>query len=171
MNEVENASEAHKANEDTLHLAEKLGEFIKYWGFKKVHGQIWCLVYLSEKPVESSYLLNSLNISKALLCLSTKDLESYNVIHKVPGSNKKSIYYKANTELIEVILEVLKQREHKLLEQVQVALKSKTIQDSEHVSPKRLGELHEMTDLAQTSLKKITELKDIDMSLWKMLMQ
>ncbi len=158
-----------KASKKVLILAEKLGEFIKYWGFKSIHGRIWCLIYLSEKPVETDYLLKSLDISKALLCISTKELEAYNVIYKVPGSNKKSICYKANTDLVSVIRKVLEEREKKHLDRIQECLKSPHLKSSKHVNEQRLSDLNEMTALASTSLDKIIELKELDMSIWKML--
>ena len=41
-------------------LAEFVGEFIQYWGFKRIHGKIWAHLFLSEVPLDATTLVSSL---------------------------------------------------------------------------------------------------------------
>lgn len=61
-------------------LAEQVGSFIQYWGFKKIHGQIWTHVWLAKNPIDATTLVLRLEVSKALISLAIKDLVHYDVI-------------------------------------------------------------------------------------------
>ena len=32
-------------------LAEGFGQFIRYWGFRQIHGEVWSVVYLAPAPL------------------------------------------------------------------------------------------------------------------------
>ena len=34
-----------------LDVCDAIGDFIEYWGFKRIHGRVWALVALSSKPL------------------------------------------------------------------------------------------------------------------------
>ena len=81
-----------KSNEKLLRLAESIGHFVEYWGFKQVHGKIWTLIFLSTEPVDANYIMTHLKISKALTSMSIKDLIHHKVIFELdkerPGTQK-----------------------------------------------------------------------------------
>ncbi len=93
------------------YLADLVGEFIEYWGFKKIHGKIWLHLYLSQEPIDAKTLISKLDVSKALISISLKDLLDYNVIFESGTSSEGTRLYKANPDLHTVIAHVLRQRE------------------------------------------------------------
>ncbi len=101
-------------------VAKKIGEFIDYWGFKKIHGRIWTLMFLAEEPVDANYLIKSLGVSKALISMSLKELIRYKVVF--PIKEKRSTqHYIANPDVIEAVTEVLINREAKMLLDIRTA--------------------------------------------------
>lgn len=102
---------------ELMALAKEVGNFIQYWGFKKIHGQIWTLVFLSERPLNSTIITKKLNVSKALISLAIKDLLQYKVIEIVEKKNKE-IYFRSNPDIFSVIRHVLETRESKMLEKI-----------------------------------------------------
>ena len=108
-----------KSNPDTelFNLAKEIGNFIQYWGFKKIHGQIWTLVFLSEKPLNSTYITKKLSVSKALVSLAIKDLLKYEVIEVVERKTKE-LDFRSNPDILKVIVNVLKNRESVMLEKI-----------------------------------------------------
>ncbi len=99
---------------DLCELSEKIGEFIRYWGFKKIHGKIWCLLFLSEEPLDASQLIERTGVSKALMSQSLHELLEYKVI-VIIDENKKKKRYVTNRNILSVITSVLRQREQVLL--------------------------------------------------------
>lgn len=99
-------------------LTEQIGTFIQYWGFKKIHGEIWTHIYLAKEPLDATSLVKRLKVSKALVSLAIKDLLEYNVIKVVGQGERRKILYISNSDTNEVICSVLRMRERKMLSQI-----------------------------------------------------
>ncbi|MCS6838486.1 MAG: hypothetical protein NZ480_06520 [Bdellovibrionaceae bacterium] len=100
---------------ELIQLANSVGQFIQYWGFKELHGQIWCLVYLSEQPLSGQDLAHALGMSKASISLAIQELVFYEVIFPVRRGRGNTLYYQSNPHIYEVICHILKNRELKLI--------------------------------------------------------
>src|SRR6185312_12078365 len=96
-------------------LANEVGDFICYWGFKRIHGRLWTHIYLAKTPLDAGRLMQRLKVSKALISLSLNDLLKYEVIHEAEKSPRGTQTYVANPDVLDVILNVLRRRERKML--------------------------------------------------------
>lgn len=101
-----------------IKLADLVGQFIQYWGFKKIHGEIWTLIWLSPEPIDATQLVKRLNVSKALVSLALKDLVEYDVVRVVGTGDRRKILLEANRDVQSVITSVLKNREAQLVRSV-----------------------------------------------------
>ena len=142
---------------ELIELTDQIGLFIEYWGFKKIHGQIWSHIFLSPTPLDATTLVKRLDVSKALVSLAIKDLVQYDVIQVVGQGEKRTILFQSNPNLIGVITSVLRMRERKMLSQIMSSWKNLTKaneQDAEQttVNPEALEELGEMIDTAEQML-------------------
>lgn len=99
-------------------FASQVGSFMEYWGFKKVHGQIWCHMYLSSEPLDASELMKRLDISKALVSISLKELLDFEVIEEAGKSPRGTRLYKAREDLRATILDTLRRRERKMMSRI-----------------------------------------------------
>lgn len=152
-------------------LAMEIGKFIRYWGFKKIHGRIWTHLYLSDKPLDAGTLMSRLKVSKALMSLSLNDLLKYRVILDAGKSARGTHTYVANPQVLEVILNVLHRREKKMLAHIEMAhrmLKSTTSPSKTQadINEGRLENLGAMIHEAQNTLNSILELGNLDMRTW-----
>lgn len=138
-------------------LAERVGEFIQYWGFKRIHGKIWAHLFLSEVPLDATTLVKRLRVSKALVSFSIHDLLEYNVIREVARGRGRTVLFEANPDLTGIILNVLRLRERKMMTQVMAAAEHLGKATPEKmaemkVSPRKLSDMREMVDSAQSVL-------------------
>lgn len=136
-------------------LATKVGQFIQYWGFKKVHGQIWTYIYLAQEPVDATTLVRELGVSKALVSLAVKDLMSYDVIRVAGKGGRRKILLEANPDPFAVITNILSTREAVLVKEAREACQSLRVlapTDRTVVNEDRLRDIEEMIQLAETSL-------------------
>ncbi len=131
------------------HFAHLVGEFIQYWGFKRIHGKIWTHIFLSQNPIGAKELMQRLDISKALVSLTLKDLLEYQVIFEQESSSYGTKNYRANPDLRTVIQQVLRSREKILMGKIKSAA----------------SHLHELSDqdlkdynVTQKSIKDISRL-------------
>ena len=152
-------------------LSEMIGDFIRYWGFKQIHGRIWCLIYLSADPLDAGELMKCLGVSKALMSLSIKDLLEYEVIQEGEKTDRGTQTYIANPDVIGVITNVLRTRERKMLAQIKTSqnlvsdLPQSDIEAS-NINPDRLKQLGVMIEEAQDTLDGLLGLATLDLKEW-----
>lgn len=152
---------ANRAPQELRELALQIGQFIQYWGFKKVHGQIWSYIFLAKEPVDATTLVQRLNVSKALVSLAIKDLLKYDVIRVAGKGQRRKILFESNPDLMTVICSVLKQRELKMLENIKESFLKVEALDcsvaSVDIDRAKLVELGEMIHSASETLNVLIE--------------
>ncbi len=134
-------------------LSNAVGDFIRYWGFRRIHGQLWTQIYLSKEPLSGAELMRNLAVSKALVSPALAELENYNLIQaiEVDGRTKR---YKAHPDVFKVIRDILKNRERKLILEAQKNFEAlnKTVQSASEASQlidvERLQKTGEMISMA-----------------------
>lgn len=142
------------------YLSELVGEFMEYWGFKKIHGRIWTFVYLSERPIDAGALIKNLGVSKALISLAMKELLDYNVLIESGMSPEGTRLYTANPDLQKVITNVLRQRERVMMGKVVAAfnhVKKLPKEDlaTHHISANKLKDLEKFLKNGEKGLEAI----------------
>jgi DNA-binding transcriptional regulator GbsR (MarR family) len=152
-------------------LADEIGDFICYWGFKKIHGRLWTHIYLANQPLDAGLLMRRLKVSKALISLSLNDLLKYEVIHENGKSPRGTQTYVANPNVLDVILNVLRRRERKMLTKAETSHKMllSLNQDKLHranLHRPRVESIGRMIHQAQNSLASLLELVNLDLTPW-----
>lgn len=147
-------------------IADLVGDFIRYWGFRKIHGEIWTIVYLSQNPVSGADLVEILDVSKALVSPALKELEDEGLIFLTESENSKTKRYRAVDDVFQVIRSVLNRREKPLLERIIDAQERLGIEISnpgsacaKTINPERYQNLKRMTEVAQMSLSMIADVE------------
>jgi DNA-binding transcriptional regulator GbsR (MarR family) len=154
-------------------LADSVGEFIKYWGFKEIHGKLWVQIYLSDYPVTAKELTSRLGVTKGLVSTALAELIAYNVVEKVPTGDSRSPGYQSNTDLVDVINNILRNRELKLTTRIQENIGSlaQAMHGGDQVALEKLNKMREMTGFAVDSLRKLLDNKTISMERFKFIMK
>lgn len=148
-------------------LSEQIGEFIHYWGFKRVHGRIWTHLFLSDKPLDSADLVRQMKISKALVSISVRELLEFEVITEAGKSDRNTQLYSVNPDILQVILNVLRGREKRLLNRVTAAheaLDKVSAQDKveNQISQERLVQLKKLVLDASEALDGLISLRSVN---------
>lgn len=152
-------------------LANEIGDIICYWGFKKIHGRLWTHIYLSEEPLDAGQLMQRLRVSKALISLSINDLLRQEVIVEAAKSARGTQTYIANPNVLDVIQNVLRRRERKMLARTEASFKllsgiNPADLEGARIHPTRISSLSNMIEQAQTALNGLLDLKAVDFQAW-----
>lgn len=146
-------------NKDLAKLADSVGDFIRYWGFRRIHGQIWTLLFLKNQAISPTEIAKSLGVSKSLISSAINELEEHGLImpfnNDVSG-NRKTKFFKAESDVIKIIQNILKTRELKLITDVKKNIDN-VKKTGSPIDPERLERLELWTTIAQTSVAGITE--------------
>jgi DNA-binding transcriptional regulator GbsR (MarR family) len=153
-------------------LASLIGDFIQYWGFKKIHGRIWTHIYLSEHPLDAAEIMKRTKISKALASMSLRDLMNYEVIQECGKSERGTTLYRANPDLINVILSVLRRREKKMLATISTAHSMvsqlpRREKEESSLDEAKIQQMGELIQTAENSLEAILQLREINFGSWE----
>lgn len=153
-------------------LASEVGDFICYWGFKKIHGRLWTHIYLSSEPLDAGQLMQRLGVSKALISLTLNDLIRYEVIAESGKSNRGTQTYIANPDVLDVILNVLRRRERKMLARAETSHRMLTSLSPERLQraclhSERIEALGRMVHQATNALSSLLELATVDLKAWE----
>lgn len=153
-------------------LSDKVGDFVAYWGFKKIHGKIWTHLFASTTPLDASELIRRLKISKALVSLTLKDLLHYQVVFEVGKSDRGTLLYRANQNIAGVIVNVLKNRERVLFNELRAAHASTCAlpvqaQDMAKISQPQLQLLGTFIEQAGAALEQVIALNDLVLKPWQ----
>ncbi len=148
-------------------LAEHVGQFIEYWGFKKIHGRIWTFLYVSKEPMDATELRMRLKVSKALISMSLSDLLEYEVIEDLGKGPRGTTVFRANPNVSQVIIGVLRKRERKMIGQVVTAQRlmqsiPAAEQEDVGIDSKRVESLGEMIETARAGLEFLIQAGPID---------
>lgn len=158
MNTRQTKSTKPKLMPELKELENLVGEFIQYWGFKKIHGRIWAHLYTSTEPLDSQMLMDRLKVSKGLMSLAVRDLIDYDVIQPVSTGKHGVTFYRANPDLMYVITNVLRKREAVMMSAVHSCvdrLISKNLKelDQSKIDLTNLENIKKMTTSAQGLLE------------------
>jgi DNA-binding transcriptional regulator GbsR (MarR family) len=154
-------------------VLKNVGAFMEYWGFKAVHGKIWAAIFLAKEPVDANFIISQLQLSKAAISLGIKDLLKYDVIHEVEKEGPSTQKYVSNPEMVDVICNVLRQREKKMLQTIVHCSKSlgeKPLSGDSALCSVRVQQLQKMSEQAHTVLDQMLQFQAVDFKQMSMLL-
>lgn len=138
-------------------LADEVGQFMEYWGFKKIHGIIWLHLFLSHEPLDAGELIKRIGISKASVSVTLKELTEFGVILEAGKGPKGTRTYRAVEDVVQPILKTIRRRERRMIGRIQASfdqLRSLSLEQHSGfgINASRMEMLGEMIHLAKEGL-------------------
>lgn len=139
-------------NESTV---SGMGRLARFFGFAEVMGRLYGTLLLNPEPMSLDDLASGLGISKGSVSMNMRDLERWGMAKEVWVRGERKKYYKAESDMWQVIRSVLSSRERR---EVDLALQVL----GESVEKLKLAESElspEEKKLAQYYLERIADLQ------------
>jgi DNA-binding transcriptional regulator GbsR (MarR family) len=92
---------------------ESMGRISKFWGFNRLMGQLYGLLYLSPDPLTLDQLAEGLKVSKGSVSTNVRAIERWGMVEKVWVKADRRDYYKAETKFLDIVVKILQEREKK----------------------------------------------------------
>ncbi len=108
-------------DEAVLRAADAVGGLMEFWGFKRNMGRMWCVLYLSDRPLAAADLGQILQLSTGAVSMTLAELTKWGVVKKswVPGDRRD--YYEPETSIWKMVSRVFRERE---LRQIHAAIEA-----------------------------------------------
>jgi len=101
-----------KEERDLLHeVADAVGALMEFWGFKRVMGRVWALLYLRDDALSAAELCDQLSISSGAASMALAELEHWAVVRRIRRQGDRREYFEAETDIWKMISRVLRERE------------------------------------------------------------
>ncbi len=105
--------------EPVLAAVEMMGELMEYWGFKRIHGALWAMLYLEKESLTQLDLVKMTGYSKGAISMALGELQDWGVVRVKRPLRGRGMTYTAETDLAAMIRNVIMRRERELLRQAQ----------------------------------------------------
>jgi len=97
---------------ELLHeVADAVGALMEFWGFKRVMGRVWTLLYLRGEPLSAAELCDQLDISSGAASMSLAELEHWAVVRRSRKAGDRREYFAAENDMWKMISRVFRERE------------------------------------------------------------
>jgi HTH-type transcriptional regulator, glycine betaine synthesis regulator len=104
--------------EAELLAADAIGDVIEHWGFRKVLGRVWTVLFISAEPLPAASISERLQMSAGAVSMSLAELARWGVIRRVWRPGERKDYFEAETDFWKMISKVFDERERLLAESV-----------------------------------------------------
>ena len=120
MTETSDASKKHPAIERfILHWGDMGGQ----WGVNRSVSQIHALLYLSDRPLTADEIAESLGIARSNVSNSLKELQTWNLIRRVPMKSDRRDHFEAETDVFEIMTRIAAGRKEREIDPALAALR------------------------------------------------
>ncbi|HZF47938.1 MAG TPA: hypothetical protein VE093_04770 [Polyangiaceae bacterium] len=112
--------------EAELLAADAVGDVIEHWGFRKVLGRVWTILFIAGEPLPAASIGERLQMSAGAVSMALTELQRWGVVKRVwrPGERKE--FFEAETDFWKMISKVFDERERLLAESVRERLERAT---------------------------------------------
>ncbi len=143
MKDIEKDREAAE-----LSVLELVGEIIEFWGFRKILGQVWAVLYLAGRPVSAPELQRRLKASAGAISLALGDLKRWGVVTQTWRPGYRGILYLPETDFWKMVSRVVRERELNVVGSAAERLEASTRVLKELAHSSRGARRQELVDVA-----------------------
>lgn len=109
-------------HEAELLAADAVGDVIEHWGFRKVLGRVWTVLFIAGEPLPAATIGEHLQMSSGAVSMSLTELQRWGVVKRVWKPGERREFFEAETDFWKMISKVFDERERLLSESVRSRL-------------------------------------------------
>lgn len=127
------------------------GEMGSRWGINRTVGQIYALIYLSDKPLNADQLVEALGFSRSNVAMGIKELVSMNLVMLRHIPNDRKDYYATHEDIWEIVRNLVEERKKREIDPTLTMLRSVMMetpssQEEKHAQDK-MREMHDLIEM------------------------
>lgn len=109
-------TEAARCRDAELRVADQIGRLMEFWGFKRVHGRVWTILFLAQQPLSAADIRHRLDISVGATSMALAELRRWSAVREV-RSGSRSVHFEPETNIWRLVSRVLQDRERRMLDE------------------------------------------------------
>ncbi len=127
------------------------GEIGSRWGINRTVGQIYALLYVSQKPLNAEEISEALGFSRSNVSMGLKELDSWRLVRlrHLPGDRRD--YHTAPSEIWEIVRTLVEERRKREIEPTLTMLRDILVETpngpEEQHAQRRMREMYELIEM------------------------
>jgi DNA-binding transcriptional regulator GbsR (MarR family) len=127
------------------------GEMGSRWGINRTVGQIYALLYVTDRPLPADEITEMLGVSRSNVSMGLKELQSWNLVRlqHIPGDRRD--YFSTPDDIWQIVRTLAEQRRRREIDPTLSVLRdlivSQPSSDSDRRAQARLREMHDLIEL------------------------
>ena len=158
-------------------LAQKFilhfGEMGSRWGINRTVGQIYALLYVSNRPLNADEIAEHLQFSRSNVSMGLKELQSWRLVKLLHQPNDRREYFEPPKDVWDIFKALLEERRRREVEPTLSMLRDAMLEsaatDEDRYAQERMREMYELIELSSAWFDDVQRLSpDTLASLMKM---
>lgn len=127
------------------------GEMGSRWGINRTVGQIYALLFLSERPLNAEEITETLSFSRSNVSMGLKELQAWNLVRLKHFSGDRRDYFTTPDDLWEIVRTLVEERKRREIDPTLTKLRELQMtpasSEDEAYARARIAELNELIEL------------------------
>ncbi|KQZ30343.1 GbsR/MarR family transcriptional regulator [Duganella sp. Root1480D1] len=158
-------------------LAQKFilhfGEMGSRWGINRTVGQIYALLYVSNRPLNADEIAEHLEFSRSNVSMGLKELQSWRLVKLLHQPNDRREYFEPPKDVWDIFKALLEERRRREVEPTLSMLRDAMLESAstaeDRYAQERMREMYELIELSSSWFDDVQRLSpDTLVSLMKM---
>ncbi len=127
------------------------GEMGSRWGINRTVGQIYAVLFISQKPLCADEIVERLGISRSNVSMGLKELQSWNLLRQRPVPGDRREFFATPDDIYVIVRTLIEERKKREIDPTLSMLRELIMQspdsDAERHAQSRMREMHELIEL------------------------
>ena len=126
------------------------GEMGSKWGINRTVGQIYALIFISERALNADEIAESLEFSRSNVSMGLKELQAWRLVRLRHHAGDRREYFEAPSDVWEIFRVLAEERRRREIEptlsMLRMALLEEAQTEAERHAQQRMREMHDLID-------------------------
>ncbi len=127
------------------------GEMGSRWGINRTVGQIYALLYLSQKPLNADDICEALGFARSNVSMGLKELDAWQLIRLKHLPNDRRDHFTVPEDIWEIVRTLIEQRRKREIEPTLTMLRDVLMENpsgqSEKFAQEKMSEMHDLIEM------------------------
>ena len=126
------------------------GEMGSRWGINRTVGQIYALLFVSDRAINADEIVDKLGVSRSNVSMGLKELQAWRLVRLRHHAGDRREYFEAPSDVWEIFRVLAEERRRREIEptlsMLRMALLEEPSSDEERHAQQRMREMHDLID-------------------------
>jgi DNA-binding transcriptional regulator GbsR (MarR family) len=130
------------------------GEMGSKWGINRTVGQIYALIFISQRPLNADDIAEALEFSRSNVSMGLKELQSWRLVRLRHQAGDRREYFEAPADVWEIFRVLAEERRRREIEptlsMLRMSLLEQPTNDADRHAQERMRQMHDLIDRLMT---------------------